>query len=135
LIWILAALMAMAAFATGFLVGQRATGARARIQSLEDDLRATQGQFDEYREHVEKHFAETAHLFHDLAHKHAALYTHLAQGARDLVGQHAALVRGLGDPLIALGRGDALPPRPAAPAPAPRESGAPDSDADPDRDA
>jgi uncharacterized protein len=114
-IWILFLVIAAAAFAVGFVVGQRAGGAHARIQSLEEELRATQGRFDEYREHVEKHFEETAHLFHDLAHKHAALYQHLAEGARDLVGHPIALERGLGDPLIALGRGEATPtPAPAA---------------------
>ena len=115
MIWILFAVIAAAAFAAGFLAGQRAGGAQARIRSLEDELRATQGRFDEYREHVEKHFEETAHLFHDLAHKHAALYQHLAEGARDLIGHPLALERGLGDPLIALGRGDTVPPRPTAP--------------------
>ncbi len=125
MIWILAfaLLIACAAFAAGFLVGQKSQGAQARIQALEDELRAAQGRFDEYREHVEKHFQETAHLFHDLAHKHAALYQHLAQGARDLLNQPDALERGLGDPLIALGRGDALPPRPdPTPAPAPEQT-------------
>jgi uncharacterized protein len=79
---------AIALFGVGVLagVGLRAwlSDSRVRERQLEIELESERERFSSYRDRVEKHFDQTAHLFRDLTNQHAALYHHLAQGAREL---------------------------------------------------
>jgi uncharacterized membrane-anchored protein YhcB (DUF1043 family) len=79
---------AIALFGVGVLagVGLRAwlSDGRVRERQLEIELESERERFSTYRDRVEKHFNQTAHLFRDLTNQHAALYHHLAEGAREL---------------------------------------------------
>ena len=54
------------------------------MAELERDLETARSEFHGYRDRVEKHFGQTSDLFRDLTARYTALYTHLAEGARDL---------------------------------------------------
>ncbi len=79
---------AIALFGVGLLAGAglRAwlSDSRVRERQLEIELESERERFSTYRDRVEKHFNQTAHLFRDLTNQHAALYHHLAEGAREL---------------------------------------------------
>ena len=79
---------AIALFGVGLLagIGLRAwlSDSRVRERQLEIELESERERFSTYRDRVEKHFNQTAHLFRDLTNQHAALYHHLAEGAREL---------------------------------------------------
>src|SRR5215510_7835246 len=81
-------LFAIALFVLGLLagVGLRALLSESKIRQrqLELELEGERERFATYRGRVEKHFDQTAHLFRDLTNQHAALYHHLAEGAREL---------------------------------------------------
>ena len=81
-------LTAVALFGVGLLagVGLRMwfSESRVRERQLEIALETERERFSGYRGRVEKHFNQTAHLFRDLTNQHAALYHHLAEGAREL---------------------------------------------------
>jgi uncharacterized membrane-anchored protein YhcB (DUF1043 family) len=81
-------LIAIALFGVGLLAGValRAwlSDGRVRERQLEIELETERERFSTYRDRVEKHFNQTAHLFRDLTNQHAALYHHLAEGAREL---------------------------------------------------
>lgn len=75
---------------------------RARVAELELELQDARRIHDEHRARVEKHFERTSDLFRDLTDHYAALYSHLAEGARQLCPEGGpALGRGLDDPLLA----------------------------------
>jgi uncharacterized membrane-anchored protein YhcB (DUF1043 family) len=80
--------VALVLFALGLLsgVGLRAflSEGRVRLRQLEIELESERQRYSTYRDRVEKHFNQTAHLFRDLTNQHAALYHHLAEGAREL---------------------------------------------------
>jgi uncharacterized membrane-anchored protein YhcB (DUF1043 family) len=79
---------AIALFGVGLLAGAglRAwlSDSRVRERQLEIELESARERLSTYRDRVEKHFNQTAHLFRDLTNQHAALYHHLAEGAREL---------------------------------------------------
>ena len=81
-------IVAIALFGVGLLAGAalRAwlSDGRVRERQLEIELESARARFSTYQERVEKHFNQTAHLFRDLTNQHAALYHHLAEGAREL---------------------------------------------------
>jgi len=81
-------LFAIALFAVGVLSGVGLRGllsdSKLRQRQLELELESERERFSTYRDRVEKHFDQTAHLFRDLTNQHAALYHHLAEGAREL---------------------------------------------------
>jgi uncharacterized membrane-anchored protein YhcB (DUF1043 family) len=81
-------LTALVLFVLGALsgVGLRAflSESRVRLRQLELELESERERYSTYRDRVEKHFDQTAHLFRDLTNQHAALYHHLAEGAREL---------------------------------------------------
>ena len=84
-------LVVVLVFAAGVLLGVGARSylaggrAREREASLQRELDEARGGHAVYREQVAAHFDQTAELFRDLTHQHAALYRHLAGGARELV--------------------------------------------------
>ncbi len=93
-----------ALFAAGVGAGWwacRDRDARARAESLAQELEAALREHETYREHVEKHFGQTSDLFRDLTRQYAAVYAHLAEGARDLCQAQPALGRGLDFPGLA----------------------------------
>jgi hypothetical protein len=102
----------------GFLSGRRGGGALARrIRLLETELREERDRSAAYRESVAKHFSGTSDLFRDLTREYAALYAHLAEGARDLSGGAVPEIgRGYADPSLRIGAGaaDPEPSRPPA---------------------
>lgn len=98
---------------------------RERVKTLEADLQEAQRRHDAHRARVEKHFERTSDLFRDLTEQYTALYTHLAEGARELCPEGGpALGRGFNDPLLAASFGDLAEEMPGRglPAAAPPES-------------
>ena len=96
-----------AGVAAGVALHARTARPRERERRLEDELAAERQAFVAYRSQVQGHIDQTAHLFRDLTNQHAALYTHLAQAARELapaadrIGGHAfgrALIDFASDP-------------------------------------
>ena len=81
-------LIAIALFGVGVGagIGLRAwlSESRMLVRHLQIELEIERERYSTYRERVEKHFNQTAHLFRDLTNQHAALYHHLAEGAREL---------------------------------------------------
>lgn len=76
---------------------------RARAERLEAELVQVKERFESQRSQIEKHFARTSDLFHDLTEQYRALYAHLAEGARAFspASKVPALGHGFGDPPIA----------------------------------
>ncbi len=85
--------------ATGILIGRR--GEASRRRALEDELAHERAERTRYQEAVAQHFGKTSDLFRDLTSQYSALYTHLAEGARDLCA----------DRLPSLGQGFTEAPR------------------------
>lgn len=89
---------------TGLALRRRDAAARARVLELESELEGVRQELQGYRARVEKHFERTSHLFRDLTDHYSALYSHLADGARDLCPDGGpALGLGLNDPLLETG--------------------------------
>ncbi len=83
---------------------------KARLEELQGELQESRREYDQHRARVEKHFERTSELFRDTTEQYTALYSHLAQGARDLCpGGGPALGRGLNDPLLAATFGSDAP--------------------------
>lgn len=79
--------------------GDRA--ARQRVEELELELLRARGRFEEHREQVMKHFERTSDLFRDLTKDYTALYSHLAEGARELCPDRVpGIGRGFAGPLL-----------------------------------
>jgi uncharacterized membrane-anchored protein YhcB (DUF1043 family) len=92
-IWVLAGLVALAAFFVGLGFGRsasRRTAARAR--ELEERLSAADDEMARYRSQVSEHFAETSTLLRDLTLQYRSVYEHLAEGARTLCPEGAQLL-------------------------------------------
>jgi uncharacterized membrane-anchored protein YhcB (DUF1043 family) len=103
----------VAAFAVGLGAGlvlrQPDRRMRAQLEALRSELLESQRRFDQHRARVDKHFERTSDLFRDMTEQYTALYSHLAEGARELCSEGGpALGRGLNDPLLAatLGAGE-----------------------------
>ena len=90
-----AVLIAAGVFLFGLCAGclgwRRYGGAELRIRELESELDAVHVELDEsqreldgYREATARHFEQTSELFRDLTRQYAAVYGHLAEGARQL---------------------------------------------------
>lgn len=126
-------------FAAGILVGLFASrfgrGVRGRIHRLEKELSQEREASRHYSQTVAEHFERTSDLFRELTHKYTALYTHLAEGARNLCADRAPTI---GDAfehagLLAAGNADgeseaekrasAKAPADSEPAPAPADTG------------
>jgi len=96
----------LAGLGLGFALRRPDRKLTARVTELEADLHAAERRYDEHRARVEKHFERTSQLFRDLTEHYTALYSHLAEGARELCPEGGpALGRGLDDPLLSLGFG------------------------------
>ena len=76
----------------GFLIGMGAGAAlfrqfksdTAKVRQLEEKLKASQQEHEDYRQQVHQHFTTTAELFHRLTGSYRDVYKHLAGGARTL---------------------------------------------------
>ena len=91
--------------AVGFLVGILAArfggSPTTRLHKLEQELFEERDRNMEYRNAVATHFGDTAERFRDLTQQYTSLYTHLAQGARDLcTDRHTALAHAFPDPAL-----------------------------------
>lgn len=82
--------LVVAGFVIGLIASRFGGTPKARIRTLEKQLREERERGTEYREAVAKHFGDTADKFRDLTKQHTALYTQLAQGARDLCSDRLA---------------------------------------------
>lgn len=75
-------------FAAGFLSGgfllRRRDADRQRAVRAEQNLAEVRAELEHYRARVSEHFGRSSDLFRDLTNQYTALYTHLAEGARDL---------------------------------------------------
>ncbi|HEV7733301.1 MAG TPA: DUF1043 family protein [Candidatus Binatia bacterium] len=81
-----------AGIATGILIARR--GESGRRRALEDELAHERAERTRYQEAVAQHFGKTSDLFRDLTSQYSALYTHLAEGARDLCADLPSLGQG-----------------------------------------
>jgi len=81
--------------ALGIFLGHALRGRRA--QELESKLRAELGSFREehetHKRRVTEHFSRSSDLFRDLTRHHAALYMHLAEGAREFCPEASPSLR------------------------------------------
>ena len=68
----------------GLLLRRRLGGNRARVAELERQILELRDHEAAYRERVEKHFDQTAHLFRDLSAQHVALFQQLCSGMQEL---------------------------------------------------
>ena len=85
------------------LLGRRSASAK-KLAALETELEEERQQAAGYREAVTKHFDGTSDLFRDLTRNYAALYAHLAEGARGLSPDRVPeLGRGYADPALRIG--------------------------------
>jgi uncharacterized membrane-anchored protein YhcB (DUF1043 family) len=114
----------------GYWLARRRDPAATRIQVLEDALETERDLAEAYRASVSKHFDGTSDMFRDLTRQYAALYAHLAEGARELSEEVPELGRGYADPALQIGGSRAgLGPdataEPAAPEASPEESADP----------
>ncbi len=100
----------VAAAVVMFLVGMCAgawlrrsdRAARERVAELESEIEQLGSRLESEREAVAKHFDRTSELFGDLTREYTALYSHLAEGARELCPQRTPEIgRGLGEELPA----------------------------------
>ena len=74
---------------------------RTQLAGAEDALRGARQALEEQRAAVSKHFERTSDLFRELTRQYTALYSHLAEGARDLCpDQRIPLGVGFSEPLI-----------------------------------
>jgi uncharacterized membrane-anchored protein YhcB (DUF1043 family) len=80
-------------FAAGIVVGLFASrfgrGVRGRVRRLENELSEEREASRRYGQTVAEHFERTSDLFRELTHRYTALYTHLAEGARNLCADRA----------------------------------------------
>ncbi len=81
-------LLGVGLFAVGIVLGfamRIADRSRTvRERELREQLAEEREKLATYKAQVTRHMDQTAHLFRDLTNQHAALYDHLAQGAREL---------------------------------------------------
>ena len=116
----------VAGIAIGVLVGHFASPALSESKRLRGQLDQTVREFEEYRTSVGAHFRKTAELVGQMTKSYAAVYDHLAGGARrfsdDLSGSDKIPFSPLPGELAA--------PAEAAPAPAPEIEVAATADAD-----
>ena len=87
----------------GYWLARRRDPAASRIQLLEDALQTERDLAEAYRASVSKHFDGTSDMFRDLTRQYAALYAHLAEGARELSEEVPELGRGYADPALQIG--------------------------------
>jgi len=80
-----------AGVAGGLLIRKIFRPDRSREVELERELLEERDRAAAYRERVEKHFDQTAHLFRDLTNQHVALYHQIADGMRELTPDPARL--------------------------------------------
>jgi uncharacterized membrane-anchored protein YhcB (DUF1043 family) len=84
----MAALIGGGALVLGFLVGgwwrRGRDEDRRTVVRLERELSEARTDLERYRESVSQHFEKSSDLFRDLTSQYSSLYTHLAEGARDL---------------------------------------------------
>jgi uncharacterized protein len=91
--------MIVAGIASGILIGRR--GESSRRQALEDELAKERAERTRYEDAVALHFGKTSDLFRELTTQYSALYTHLAEGARDLCADRLpTLGQGFNDPTL-----------------------------------
>ncbi len=103
----------LAGLSLGLAFSRGGREARRRVRVLEAELVEVNESLAAYRGQVEKHFAQTSDLFVELTRQYAAVWDHLAEGARSLCPERVP----------SLGRGftagpERLKPAPAAEAPA-----------------
>jgi uncharacterized membrane-anchored protein YhcB (DUF1043 family) len=83
-------------FAAGIVVGLFASrfgrGVRGQVRRLENELSQEREASRRYGQTVAEHFERTSDLFRELTHKYTALYTHLAEGARNLCADRAPTI-------------------------------------------
>jgi len=115
-------------FAAGILVGlfvsRFGSGVRARAHKLEKELGLEREASRQYHEHVAEHFKRTSDMFGELTHKYTALYSHLAEGARNLCADRAPTIGSAFENagLLVASSDEAGAPEPAA-SPAPEAAG------------
>lgn len=85
-------------------LGVDLTEIRSQLAAAEDALRSARRELEEQRAAVAKHFERTSDLFRELTRQYTALYSHLAEGARELCPeQRIPLGVGFSEPLLASG--------------------------------
>ncbi len=119
----------VAGIATGLLVARR--GETSRRKALEEELAQERAERTRYQDAVAQHFGKTSDLFRELTSQYSALYTHLAEGARDLCADRVpALGQGFSDPALLPARETTatpaappttVPPTEATPEPVPAD--------------
>ncbi len=91
--------MTVAGTATGILIARR--GESSRRRALEEELAHERAEKARYQDAVAQHFGKTSDLFRELTTQYSALYTHLAEGARDLCADRLpTLGQGFSDPAL-----------------------------------
>ncbi|MCP4003951.1 MAG: YhcB family protein [bacterium] len=73
---------------------------RAHAEQLESELDVTREQLNSHKAEVSKHFEQTSGLFRDLTQQYTALYSHLAEGARELCPEMVEVGGGFASPLL-----------------------------------
>jgi uncharacterized membrane-anchored protein YhcB (DUF1043 family) len=83
LLWVIGAgaLALIAGIAVGYALRGRV--AREREAELRGEASVVRDRYDVHRRRVTEHFSRCSDLFRDLTRSHAALYAHLAKGARE----------------------------------------------------
>jgi uncharacterized membrane-anchored protein YhcB (DUF1043 family) len=82
-------------------LGRDLGAVRTQLAGAEDALRGAHRELEEQRAAVSKHFERTSDLFRELTRQYTALYSHLAEGARELCpDQRIPLGVGFSEPLI-----------------------------------
>jgi uncharacterized membrane-anchored protein YhcB (DUF1043 family) len=85
-------------------LGQDLGTTRSQLANAEETLLAAQRELEQQSSAISKHFERTSELFRDLTRQYTALYSHLAEGARELCpDQRIPLGVGFGEPLLAAG--------------------------------
>lgn len=88
-------LISALALAAGFFLGRQSAPGKQEAGELKNQLAGAEKSLSDYRQDVNQHFQQTAHLLGRLTENHRNLYQHLALGAQDLTheGQAGRLYR------------------------------------------
>lgn len=102
----------------GIFIGTRISADKKRIRELEGELSAAKKELETYRISVNDHFKKTSELFSRMTDSYKAVYLHLAEGARTLCTNDAALLKPAEGEFMKLGHaGNVQEPGKAATAP------------------
>ena len=82
--WLILASMFGVGGVFGFVYGRSKADDYTKARQLEQSLKDTQQQFDDYRKEVSTHFSTTADLFNRLTADYKAVFEHLASGSQAL---------------------------------------------------